>query len=202
MSNVLNEEKRNQVVALGRMGWSLRRIQESIGIRRETAAGYLKAANIAIRKPGGWGKQPPADSKPANGVTTDSEPPVPSKPANEVTTDFGGGSSSCEPYRELIQQALGHGRNAMSIWQQLVDQYGFTGAYESVKRFVRKQRGARSPEACAIIVTAPGEEAQVDYGKGPMVRDPKSGKQTTRGSGLAGLAADQKSLIGPGSGCG
>ena len=93
-----------------------------------------------------------------------------------MTTDFGGGSSTCEPYRELIQQALGHGRNAMSIWQQLVDQYGFTGAYESVKRFVRKQRGAHSPEACAIIVTAPGEEAQVDYGKGPMVRDPKTGK--------------------------
>ena len=158
------------------MGWSLRRIQESTGIRRETAAGYLKAANIAIRKPGGWGKQPTADSKPANGVTTGSEPPVPSKPDNEVTTDFGGGSSTCEPYRELIQQALGHGRNAMSIWQQLVDQYGFAGAYESVKRFVRKQRGTHSAEARAIIVTAPGEEAQVDYGKGPMVRDPKTGR--------------------------
>jgi transposase len=27
-----------------------------------------------------------------------------------------------------------------------------------------------------VIVTAPGEEAQVDYGSGPMVRDPASGK--------------------------
>ena len=33
-----------------------------------------------------------------------------------------------------------------------------------------------SPEACAVIETAPGEEAQVDYGTGPMVRDPHSGK--------------------------
>ena len=27
-----------------------------------------------------------------------------------------------------------------------------------------------------MIETAPGEEAQVDYGTGPMVRDPHSGK--------------------------
>ena len=27
-----------------------------------------------------------------------------------------------------------------------------------------------------MIVTAPGEEAQVDYGDGPMVRDPETGK--------------------------
>src|SRR5437899_5225658 len=33
-----------------------------------------------------------------------------------------------------------------------------------------------SPEAAGIICTAPGEEAQVDYGSGPMVRDPQSGK--------------------------
>ena len=182
----MNEEQRNQVVALGRMGWSLRRIEEASGVRRETAAGYLRAAGIAIREPGRWGKKAPPDSKPANGVTTGSEPAAPSKPANEVTTGFGpappvnqASVSACEPYRELIEQALSLGRNAMSIWQQLVDQHSFSGAYESVKRFVRKQRGAQSPEARAVIVTAPGEEAQVDYGKGPMVRDPKSGKHRT-----------------------
>jgi transposase len=180
VSNVLNEEKRNQVVALGRMGWSLRRIEEATKIRRETAAGYLKAAGIAIRKPGGWGKQPAPDAKPAIGVTTDSESAVPSKPAIEVTTDSGPTinktASACEPYRALIEEAVSRGRNAMAIWQDLVDQHGFTGAYESVKRFVRKQRYAHSPDACAVILTEPGEEAQVDYGKGPMVRDPKTGK--------------------------
>ena len=64
----------------------------------------------------------------------------------------------------------------MAIWQDLVDRHGFPGSYESVKRFVRKQRGTQSPEARAVIVTAPGEEAQVDYGTGPLVRDPESGK--------------------------
>jgi len=66
VSNVLSEEKRQQVIALGRLGWPLRRIQQETGIRRETAGAYLKAAGVAIRTPGGWGRRPPA--KAANGV--------------------------------------------------------------------------------------------------------------------------------------
>src|SRR6266496_4175217 len=45
---------------------------------------------------------------------------------------------------------------------------------DRVKHFVRKLRGAQSPEARVVIETAPGEEAQVDYGTGPMVRDDRS----------------------------
>jgi len=64
----------------------------------------------------------------------------------------------------------------MAIWQDLVDGQGFAGRYASVKRFVHKLRGSPAPEARVVIETAPGEEAQVDYGTGPMVRDPDSGK--------------------------
>jgi transposase len=64
----------------------------------------------------------------------------------------------------------------MGIWQDLIFQMGFSGGYQTVKRFVRKLRGGQAPVACAIIVTAAGEEAQVDYGSGPMVRDPQTGK--------------------------
>jgi transposase len=174
VSNVLSEEKKKQIIALGQLGWSLRRIEKATGVRRETAAEYLKAADIGVRPPGAWGKRAPA--KPANGVTTDSEPPAIAKPANEVTTDSGGAASSCEPYRELIEHGVTRGRNAMAIWQELVDRHAFPGSYESVKRFVRKQGGTQGPEARAVILTAPGEEAQVDYGTGPLVRDPETGK--------------------------
>ena len=37
MSNVLSEEKKQQVIALGRLGWPLRRIEQVTGVRRETA---------------------------------------------------------------------------------------------------------------------------------------------------------------------
>src|SRR5712664_1230335 len=180
MSNVLSEEKKQQVIALGKLGWPLRRIEQVTGVRRETASAYLKSAGVVVCLPG-WGHRAPA--KPAIGVTTD---PDPSKPAIEVTTDFGQpisptignhrATSACEPYRDLIEQGLDRGRNGKAIWQDLVSDHGFAGDYQAVKRFVRKLRGPQRPEAAGIILTAPGEEAQVDYGSGPMVRDPKTGK--------------------------
>src|SRR5438876_1234528 len=151
VSNVLNEKKKKQVIALGQLGWALRRIEEATGVRRETAADYLRAAGIPVRQPEGWGRRKAPPSKPANEVTTD---PEAAKPANgsEVTTDSGEPkpppsptASTSEPYRELIEAGLSHGRNAMSIWQELVDRYGFAGSYESVKRYARKLRGAQSP---------------------------------------------------------
>jgi transposase len=180
VSNVLNEEKKKQVIALGQLGWALRRIEEATGVRRETVSGYLKAAGIAIRRPRGRSRQ--ELSKPANEVTTG---PATAKPASGDRVATGSGSpqtsssataSTSEPHRELIEVALSHGRNAMSIWQELVDRHGFSGAYGSVKRYVRKLRGTQSPEARAVIQTAPGEEAQVDYGTGPLVRDAQTGK--------------------------
>lgn len=187
MSNVLSEEEKQQVIALGRLGWSLRRIERETGFRRETVSAYLKEAGVAQRPP--RGRQLPAKpASPVEEVTTDSEA---AKPAMRPVTDpdaaddppttdpVATGSlsaSACEPFREVIQAGLSRGRNAMAIWQDLVDQSAFTGAYESVKRYVRKLRGTQSPEPCAVILTAPGEEAQVDYGDGPMVRDPLSGK--------------------------
>jgi transposase len=113
-----------------------------------------------------------------------------SKPAIAVITDFGvglsgkgpenskavGSASTCEPYREIIELGLSRDRNAMAIWQDLVSDYGFRGGYQSVRRFAYKLRGAQVPPARAVILTAPGEEGQVDYGSGPMVREAKSGK--------------------------
>jgi transposase len=194
MSNVLNREKREQVIALGRLGWSLRRIEQATGVRRETAGEYLRGAGIEVRRSGGWGRHGPAKaaidpntdsgseaSKAAIHLITGSEGGD-SKAAIEVITGIlarkpgCGPASSCEPYRELIAQELERGRNAMGIWQDLVDSHGFRGGYQSVRRFVRNLRGGGTREARAIIETGPGEEAQVDYGTGPMVRDANSGK--------------------------
>jgi len=194
--NVLSDDKHQQVIALGRLGWSLRRIEQATAVRRETASAYLRAAGIPIRSP--RSRQPPkpasregvstdsAASKPASGegVSPDSKGEPDSKPASRegVSTDLVQApsvspcASECEPYRELIESWLGVGRNAKAIWQDLVTQHGFDARYASVKRFVRKLRGSRSPQERVVIETAPGQEAQVDYGDGPMVRDPRTGK--------------------------
>ena len=212
MSNVLSEAKKQQVIALGRLGWPLRRIEQETGVRRETAGAYLKAAGIGVRPPGAWGRRAPAKpanetevitgsdaAKPANTVNPNPEN-LPSKgkakatakPANadEVTTGFGvelnaseqqppqpvSSTSLCEPFREAIELGLSRERNAMAIRQDLVSESGFNGGYQTVKRFVRKLRGNQPAQPRAVIVTAPGEEAKVDYGTGAMVRDPQTSK--------------------------
>jgi transposase len=196
MSNVLEHTTQQQILALGRLGWTLSRIQETTGVRRETISGYLKAAGIPVRRRGrpSESKPKPAISPPevstdltakpaiSREVSTDSDGPKPATRA-EVSTDLARvprpgrapSASACEPYRELIERALERGRNAMAIWQDLVDAHGFTARYSSVRRFV--QTVCRTvPEPHAVITTAPGEESQVDYGDGPMVRHPVSGK--------------------------
>jgi transposase len=197
MSNVLSREKREQVIALGRLGWSLRRIEQATGVRRETAGEYLRVSGIALRRPGGWGRHGPA--KAAINPITDSEGGD-SKPAINLITDFSTGkpgcgpASRCEPYRELIGQELERGRNAMGIWQDLVDSHGFGSGYQSVLRFVRALRGSIAPEARAIIETPPGEECQVDYGTGPMVRDPVTGKYRRTRLFVLTLGCSRKSV--------
>ena len=215
----MEKSKQEQVIALGRLGWSLRRIEEATGVRRETAGGYLRLAGIALRTPGGWGHGSPA--KPAIEVTTGSDgskpaievitgflgskPVLNSKPAIEVTTGFLPSgrprgqdgkrtAGASEPYREMIELELSRGRNAMGIWQDLVDGQGFSGGYQSVKRFVRKLRGAVSPEARVIIETQLGEECQVDYGTGPMVRDPNTGKYRRTRLFVMTLGSSRKSV--------
>jgi transposase len=218
----LSNDKKQQVLALGRLGWTLRDIEEAVDVRRETASRYLKAAGVAVRAPRTRRRPPPLEqtraftgsapddgSKPASpgvGVSTDSvtaDETTPTSPAIGMSTDLAaeGGSkpaspevgvstdsepavtpsrapaaSACEPYRDLIEAALRIGRNAKAIWQDLVSQHGFGAGYASVKRFVRKLLGTKTPEERVVIETAPGREAQVDYGEGPMVRHPETRK--------------------------
>jgi len=171
MSNVLDEHTKQQVIALGRLGWSLRRIEQTTAVRRETASAYLKAAGVAVRGRGGRPRVWPPKPATTGEVSTDSKltpwPPQASRAPS---------ASACEPYRELITEALGRGRNAMAIWQDLVDDHGFSARYASVKRFVVTLRGQTPAEAHVVITTGPGEEGQVDYGDGPMVRDPNTRK--------------------------
>src|SRR5206468_8510060 len=114
MANLLSDTKKQQVIALGQLGWTLRRIQAATGVRRETAGAYLKAAGLAVRPAGRWGHPP----KPAIEVSTDpalaAAPLIPSTwPPRPQRAPA---ASACEPYRDLIELAVARGRNAVAIW--------------------------------------------------------------------------------------
>ncbi|MFD2850303.1 IS21 family transposase [Eoetvoesiella caeni] len=152
--NVLKPHLQTTIVTLLEAGTSQREIARVTGIDRKTIRAYQQR----------WASER-ANSP---GVATGSPPqtPPPRPPAITTTT-----VSTCEPYREFIAAQLRLRRNFMSIYQDLVDQFGFTGAYNSVKRFAGKLQ-EHDPEQFDRLEFAPGEEAQVDYGEGAPTRVP------------------------------
>ncbi|PYT97500.1 MAG: hypothetical protein DMG38_19375 [Acidobacteria bacterium] len=50
MSNALSEEKKQQVIALGTLGWSLRKIERETGVRRETAGAAAMKIGFSGRR--------------------------------------------------------------------------------------------------------------------------------------------------------
>lgn len=84
--------------------------------------------------------------------------------------------SSVEPYRDLVAQWLDEGTEMVAIHQRLVRSHGYTGGYSSVKRFVHRLRPPQ-PKVVVRVETAPGAEAQVDYGGVGKLWDPATGKE-------------------------
>jgi transposase len=136
-------------------GAGQREIERVTGIDRKTIRSYQK--RFAAERANSPGV--------ATGSAVQIPPPWP--PASTVESS----TSSCEPYRAFIEEQLRGGRNATAIWQDLVDRHGFDGAYNSVKRFVRRLC-AGEPEQFDRLEFLPGEESQVDYGEGALTRVP------------------------------
>ena len=195
MSNVLEPHRQQQILALGRLGWTLQRIGRATGVHRVTVGEYLRAAGIPVRGRGRPGEGPPKPTI-SGEVSTDSG----SKPtiSQEVSTDAppvrSPRASACEPYRELIVDAVRRGRNAVAIYQDLVEDHGFSAKYASVKRFVATLRATVVDEARVVITTAPGEEGQVDYGDGPMVRWAPTGQYRRARLFVFTLACSRKAV--------
>jgi transposase len=82
-------------------------------------------------------------------------------------------ASSVEPHREVVQRLLDQKVEMVAIFQRLQENYGYTGSYSAVRRFVH-QLQPHAPEAVVRVHTAPGEEGQVDFGAVGQLYDPVS----------------------------
>lgn len=87
----------------------------------------------------------------------------------------GSNVSSVDPYREVVEELLTQGVEMVAIHQRLVRHHGYQGSYSSVRRFVRRLR-PRCREVVVRIETAPGQQAQVDFGGAGKMRDPATGR--------------------------
>ena len=169
MANYLKMSKRQQVIALLELGWTYRRIEAETGVRRETVSRYdrRRRSNAAKVFPGSDGSAGLADP-----AATDPDGSNPAKvfpgSGSNAAKAFPGSAlparSTAAPYREAILEKLGQDLSLQRIWQDLVEEFGYGGSYESVKRFVRGL--GRPRRAVGVYHSAPGEEAQVDFFRG------------------------------------
>jgi len=160
----LKPHLRITVETLLRTGTSQREIARRTGVDRKTIRGYARAL---ANSPGVATGVDPAD-----GQTPPPRPPAPggappvAAPAGQTPAVS---SSACALHRAWIETQVELGRNAVSIYQDLVETHGFAHAYNSVKRFVARLK-ARAPERFDVLEFPPGEEAQVDYGQGALTQ--------------------------------
>jgi transposase len=83
--------------------------------------------------------------------------------------------SSVEPYRVVVEALLGQGVEMTAIHARLCQDYGYSGSYSSLRRFVARIHPPTS-QPMVRVHTRPGEEAQVDFGSAGRFYDPRSGQ--------------------------
>ena len=159
--NVLKNHKKSAVLTLLSRNLSHRKIHEDTGVNRRTIRAIAESISNS-----------PMATGTADGHIQNAPPRPPAIPLPQIPLHA---RSACEPYREFIEAEILKGRNAMAIYQELVDGHGFTARYNSVKRFCRGLK-TKDPEQFDRLDFLPGEEAQVDYGEGAPTFYEKTGK--------------------------
>ena len=143
--NVLKPHLRTTIATLLSNGVAQREIERATGVDRKTIRRYQRLSNsprLATGSPSLEDQTPP--------------PRPPASLGAEVHETRPAAASACEPHRSWIEAQVGLGRNAVAIYQDLVEAHGFTHAYNSVKRFVAALK-ARAPERFDVLEFLPGE---------------------------------------------
>lgn len=160
MSNVLKVSHQETIRSLHEKGWSERRIARELGINRRTVNRYASKCTI-----------------PPTGSGDEREPKCTISPTGKST----GRQSQCEPFSQPISIKVEAGLSAQRIYQDMVEESGFAGSYDAVKRFVGKLRKTQ-PTRVWRMECQPGEEMQVDFGLGAPI-------EMGRGAGAAGVGS-------------
>jgi hypothetical protein len=103
MGNVLSGENRERLVALGRLDWPLRRIEEAAVVHRKTAGAYLPLAGIAIRLAGNWGNKSLSRAITLNTGPFSLKGGCRSKPASGAAATPGTNAENSQQNRPLFQ---------------------------------------------------------------------------------------------------
>jgi transposase len=180
--NVLQPNKKAAIITLLTNGISQREIGRKVRVDRKTVRKYARMAdnhNETQTAAVDISKSPGVATGSVKSVAQNPPPRPPAQGAPVSVSELSGDEysipahahSACEHYRPWIEEQVCLGRNAVSIYQDLVERFAFEHKYNSVKRFCRALR-RKNPAQYDRLEFPPGEEAQVDYGLGALTLKP------------------------------
>lgn len=147
-----------QAIARMRLGDSDRQI------RRSGLMGRKKAAEVReVARDMGW---------------LDPEAPLPEE--DELQKKLGPtaskeGQSPLNPFKPQVKAWFEQGIQGTTIFGALVRNHDYQGSYSGVRRYLQGLKQS-NPKTSVRLEFQPGEMAQVDFGAGPKLLDPETGK--------------------------
>lgn len=102
-------------------------------------------------------------------------------PSDETLATFFGKKSSLSiqshmtPHQKQIEEWCMQGVQATTIYSHLKQEYGFSGSYRVIQRFIKCLKNGTGP-VTTILEFNPGDCAQVDFGAGPVFIDEQTGE--------------------------
>lgn len=84
--------------------------------------------------------------------------------------------STLEPFRGDVERWIAEGLQGTTIHAALVRKHGFRGSYSAVRRFLQAHAAGQPVATTMRLDFAPGDAAQIDFGAGPLVPDPRTGE--------------------------
>jgi hypothetical protein len=109
--NRLSMNERQTIIGLLRLRWPERRIARETGFHRATIRRIARELAAELTEP---------------------------QSVPEVATDLPPSRSSCEPHRSFIEVEAAKGRNAVAIFQDLVEHHGYEGRVQRGQAFRRQ----------------------------------------------------------------
>lgn len=174
-----------ELVRRWQAGERQRRIAQDVGMARATVQKYLrKAEELGLSSTG----PPPNDEQVRQLVRLGELASV--RPAPLLTT--------LHPRRERVAYWLQHDRLQLTRVQELLAQQGIAVTYTTLRRFVRQEGLLPSARTTVRMAdTAPGEVAEMDFGRLGVLVDQDSGKRVTIWALVVVLTYSRHSFVWP-----
>ena len=149
MPKVTPVEIKHAIKHLHESGWSKRRIAKELQINRRTVDKSLKEDH----------SDADLDFKCTTISNTGKTP---------VESPSYGRKSSCDGFADIIKEKHLLGLHGQRIYQDLKADHDFAGSAQAVRRFIRRlKKTTQLPDR--VMHSAPGEELQVDFGRGAPI---------------------------------